>query len=488
MRVLIVHYHLKPGGVTTVIRRQFSSLESSGFDVSILVGEPPEGEPGFPYTLEPALAYDQESQSSQDGPSGHAAREGGADDPRIGAIVGAVQANLGPPADDAIIHVHNPTIQKNSACLPALSVLAARGYSLVFHVHDLAEDWRPDVYCLGDYPQPATWVCINQRDVRNLKAAGAGEVHFLPNAAFSGKAGSGGPLAGSFGTGGPDAGDATGVRPEGDLILYPVRGIRRKNLGEAVLLSLYLPAGLALGITLPPNSPRDLPYYNGWKAAAGAFHAPIRFELGLSADFDELYRQARAVVSTSVKEGFGLSFLEPLSRGKVVLGRRLSAVVDDFEESGLRFPGLYQHITVPEGFFDPDTFLYRVKQVVMAAAGVYGLEGVNLAEAIALSLTTNPDFGRLDETAQAEAISRIAADTRARDEFIAANPFLATWWEPRGGPVTSDALSPWSEDSYGARLASLYQTVKKAGGGSPPDKAALLALYLNPEGFHGVGI
>jgi hypothetical protein len=369
--------------------------------------------------------------------------------------------------------VHNPTIRKNSAFLPALSILAARGYALVLHVHDLAEDWRPDVYAPGEYPQPAVWACINQRDARNLAASGAGKVHFLPNAAF----------AGGIGSLGQDEG-----RPKGDLILYPVRGIRRKNLGEAVLLSLYLPSSLALGITLPPNNPRDLPYYNGWKAAAGAFNAPLRFELGVSADFDDLYCQARAVVSTSIKEGFGLSFLEPLSRGKPVLGRRLPAVIDDFEETGLRFPGLYSCLTVPEGFFDHETFLHRIRQVVVTAADRYGLEGGELAESIARGLASEPDFGRLDETAQAETLSRLAADSGARAEFMAANPFLETWWEPQGVPLGPEALEPWSEGCYGTRLEELYQAVKETGGGTPPDKKALLTLYLNPEGFHGVGI
>lgn len=464
MRVLIVHYHLKPGGVTTVIRRQTSALEVLGFDVRVLVGEAPEGsaaESGFPLILEPALAYDQEGQNLIP------------DDPRIDSIVAAVQSNLGPPAGDAVVHVHNPTIRKNSACLPALSILASKGYALVLHVHDLAEDWRPDVYCPGSYPQPAVWAGINRRDVRNLMAAGAQQVCFLPNAAFAGR-------PGDF------SGQSAG--PDGSLILYPVRGIRRKNLGEALLLSLYLPAGLSVGVTLPPNSPKDVPYYKGWKAAAGAFNAPMNFGLGLSSDFDELYRQSRAVVSTSIKEGFGLAFLEPLSRGKAVLGRRIPAVVDDFEESGLRFPGLYPRITVPEGFFDLDTFLNRLKQVVNAAADVYGLEGGNLAGPIARSLAVNTDFGRLDETAQAETISRIAADTGARSDFLAANSFLEVWWEPQGGPVAPEALAPWSEASYGTRLVELYQVVRETGGGAPPDKAALLALYLNPEGFHGVGI
>ena len=71
---------------------------------------------------------------------------------------------------------------------------------------------------------------------------------------------------------------------------------------------------------------------------------------------------------------------------------------------------------------------------------------------------------------------------------MTANPFLETWWEAQSEPVSPVSLEPWSEASYGSRLADLYQAVKETGGGGPPDKDSLLALYLNPESFHGVGI
>ena len=41
MRVLIVHYHLKPGGVSSVIRRQASALKGLGYEARVLVGEAP---------------------------------------------------------------------------------------------------------------------------------------------------------------------------------------------------------------------------------------------------------------------------------------------------------------------------------------------------------------------------------------------------------------------------------------------------------------
>ncbi len=148
MRVLVVHYHLKPGGVTTVIKRQMAALKARGVECSLLLGETPPGEapPGDTHNqfLEPALAYDM--------PDSPGAR-GIAEPERVDAIVRAVEtarASLG--GGDTIIHVHNPTLRKNSALLPALDTLASRNLPVLMHVHDLAEDWRPQVYSGARYP------------------------------------------------------------------------------------------------------------------------------------------------------------------------------------------------------------------------------------------------------------------------------------------------------------------------------------------------
>ncbi len=52
---------------------------------------------------------------------------------------------------------------------------------------------------------------------------------------------------------------------EKPLVLYPIRAIRRKNIGEAILLSLFFRHGQTLAVTLPPNSPSDIKSYEGWK-------------------------------------------------------------------------------------------------------------------------------------------------------------------------------------------------------------------------------
>jgi hypothetical protein len=259
---------------------------------------------------------------------------------------------------------------------------------------------------------------------------------------------------------------------------------------------MYARDGTGIGVTLPPNGRRDMPYYDFWRETAGKLGAPISFGLGLERELDAMYAESRSIVTTSVKEGFGLAYLESASRGRAILGRRLPRVIDDFEEERLSFPGLYDRLTVGPGLFDVDGFTARVRRVVEAAASAFGRReaGPSLADKIGEGLfaesRNGPDFGRLDETAQAEALRSIASSRAARAGFVEANPWLEAW-DARAAsvpPLSAAALAPWSEEACGERLREAYRRVLESGGGKAPRKDALLDAYLVPETFHGVGV
>jgi len=480
MKVLIVHYHLKPGGVTTVIRRQLHALAAKGIEAVILSGESPPGlwenESGR-LQVEPAFAYDT-GQSMQAG-AGSSCDESG----RVRDMVHAIRREVAALGDETIIHVHNPIIKKNSGLLTALSELASSGYHILMHVHDLAEDWRPEVYPQEPYPEGVRWAAINRFDVAALSGAGAGKTVFLPNPVPCP------PL--------PEHEDTRHSSQGGPgLILYPVRGIRRKNPGEAVLLSLFARKGSWIGVTLPPANPRDIPSYNSWKNTAVALGAPVRFGIGLDNSLDYWYSEARAVVTTSVKEGFGLSYLEPACRNRVTLGRRLPRVVSDFEDAGLLFPSLYSSLAVPGGTFDEKGFTGRLEATVARTMLAYGLpessSGLcrSIVDSIFGAATAGPDFGRLDEKAQEEVLSSISNDRKLRASFISINPEIEGWdgAAESSVPLSRKSMEPWSESAYGNRLVSVYAELLQEGGGSSPDRAALLQTYIRPEAFYGVGV
>jgi hypothetical protein len=474
MHALIVHYHLKPGGVTTVIRRQVSALAERGIDASLLVGEPA-AHIGASVAVEPALMYDQDG--------------GREPDPRrVRAIVSSIEREARALGRDTVIHVHNPTIRKNASMLAALSEIAESGRSVLLQVHDLAEDWRPDVYAQAPYPHGARWAAINRFDQAAIGAAiGSPQaVTFLPN-----------PVPTDTQTGGMARPGHGSDRPRGPgLVLYPVRGIRRKNLGEILLLSMFARPGASVAATLPPNKPEDMPRYAAWRSLAATLGAPARFDQGLEHGLDELYARATAVVSTSIKEGFGLSYLEPMARGRVTLGRRLGRVIVDFEDEGLSFPALYERLVVPAGLFDADAFASRATVAVNAAARNYGVpeRGEQLARAVVASVLESsgagPDFGRLDEEAQTQVLREVAGRAEGRARILAANPFLDGWDAVADSlePPPPEMLEPWSERACADRLAATYRQALDGDGYPAPDKARLLSRYLVPESFHGVGI
>jgi hypothetical protein len=245
-------------------------------------------------------------------------------------VLAAIQAKW--PSGCDVIHIHNPILNKNRDFLRILRCLAEKGQRLFLQVHDTAEDLRPQSYYAGEeYPENCHYGVINSRDYALFRGAGLREegLHRIFNIVQ--------PLPVL------PAENETGR----DLLLYAVRAIRRKNLGEALLLSCFLPEGFQVGITLPPTSPFDYPPYEEWKAFAVQKKLAAEFELGLGHSLGELVARSALMLTTSIREGFGFSFLEPWTAGRAVAGRRLDAVVSDFEEMDVDLSSLYKGIDVP---------------------------------------------------------------------------------------------------------------------------------------------
>lgn len=473
MKAVIVHYHLKPGGVATVIRRHLEACTRAGIEVFLLTGEEPPESPGVPWETVPGLAYDPPGRTI----SSDSARSRGASLARdLEAAAGRLSGG-GP----LIYHVHNPTIRKNSALCPALDILAGAGARILIQAHDFAEDWRPDMLQHElPYPAGCRWAVLNGRDYQALRDAGLSEadLELLPN-----------PL--------PSPGASVPPGSDADLVLYPVRGIPRKNLGELLLLSRWLPRGLSAAVTLPPSNPKDRPLYEFWKSRARETGARVAFEVGLSFSLDALYARTRTAVTTSVKEGFGFSFLEPLARGIPVAGRRLSSVVPDFEAAGISYPGLYAALRVPEGLFSRQAFENRLdailESVSRALSAALGYKPAWLGERMdsvrksALS-SEGADFGVLDAAAQDEILERIFRDPEAESALETANPFLKSWWEVPP-PDSCRAPDEYSPSRCEDRLVEAYgRTAAAAGSGPAPDREALVRALLVPEGFFCPGL
>ena len=437
MNIAFVHYHTKKGGVTTVIGQQINVLRDH-HQCIMIKGEPGGVDFGIPTHIVPGLGYDNISEIDFD-------------PEKIGKDILNV---IG--AENDVLHIHNPLLKKNKKLIQILRYLKDHGVKLFLHIHDFAEDGRPGAYFKDDaYPTDVHYGVINKRDLRLLKQAGLRDagLHYLPNMVS--------PLP---------YGDHEGDK---DLILYPVRGIRRKNLGEILLLSLFLPSQLKMGITLPPNSPKDVEIFSNWKAVCGRNQLPVMFNVGETTDFSKVLGRSRFIITTSIKEGFGFSYLEPWTIGKEVRGRYLEAVCPDFEEKGIIFHRLYKELLVPLASFELESFILRWQLGLGQWAELFdvSVSADEVRKYIDCRLVDHSiDFGQLDETAQSQVIEAVNSDSILKNKMMEINPWLKGFFQESDNGIAPDTsvceenrriiLNDYGPDNYRKNLLTIYKRLR----------------------------
>ena len=190
--------------------------------------------------------------------------------------------------------------------------LAEEHERLVLQLHDLAEDGRPANYpaiadFAGLYPvgQRVKYVFLNERDLGVFGSVGLAGGVVLANVVEAGSVGA-------------------GKEPEAPIVFAPVRGIRRKNLGELVFLSAIAPAGCRFAVSRAPVNAEALPIHDRWIRFAKRQGLSIEFDVvdrfepaaGAGPGFASWVEHATHIASTSVAEGFGLPFLEAAAMGE----------------------------------------------------------------------------------------------------------------------------------------------------------------------------
>jgi glycosyltransferase involved in cell wall biosynthesis len=442
-------------------------------ELLLIAGEAPERDVGFPFTLVEALSYDKPAQPPAENlaPVGVEKRA----EALALAIIRAMEERWGEAAD--IVHVHNPLIQKNHLLIPALKILLGRGIRLFLQNHDLAEDFRPDVYMGGvEYPENCHYGVINSRDYFYLHHAGLHRegLHLIPNEVSPLKA---------------------APSPKRSRYLYPVRAIRRKNIGEALLLSIFIPPGRTVAFTLPPSE-KDTAHYRRWIDFAAELGLPVEFELGLKYSLPELLGSAVCALTTSVKEGFGFSFLEPWIAGRGLMGRRIDYVCRDFEEEGLRFDGLYSSLEIPSDYIFIGGLRKKMEDTMKGVYQSFGMEAPPyLKQMITEDLgdRSSVDFGRLDEEIQESIIRVLNANRTVRCDVARVNPLLERLGDYEADEGLIEANQKAIAEKYGRErivklLLEIYRSVMDRPVKQKILKSVLLELYLDPLRLSLVGM
>lgn len=468
LRIALVHYHLRPGGVTSVVVRAVAALARHGVKVAVLTGEATAGSFPFPVVMVPGLGYGDETDGA--------------------ALADALQALAASALGGSphVWHIHNHALGKNVGLPRAVAVLAERGERLLLQLHDFAEDGRPGNYrvlreaagagevarCYPVGPR-VHYALLNQRDHDRVVRAGGPPacVHLLPN-----------PV----------------VLPESDIpppprgvVLYPTRAIRRKNIGEFLLGALLDERGRRWQTTLEPTASADQASYTRWQAVARELGLPVDFAVGVSSSrsLPELLAGAEAVFTASVAEGFGLSFLEPWLAGRPVFGRDLPGITADFKRTGLDLGLLYSRLLVPVAWVGLDEVRSTIATGLCTLRAAYGRDTGNTEVEAALAAALGSDgvdFGCLNEALQERVLRRVASDAGARAEGRLA---LAVGEPPPGLLAHNRRVvqEHYGEKMYGQRLFAMYQGLSNAaegGGLSTLQADTLLDQFLDPAHFN----
>ncbi|MCJ7540421.1 MAG: hypothetical protein MUO88_12235 [Desulfobacterales bacterium] len=460
LKIAFIHYHLKTGGVTTVLKQQVESIRDT-CDLLVLSGDPPESP--FPCDVVhiPELGYDISGRNLME-PERVAT-----------AIIEAIHLKWNNGCD--LVHVHNPTLKKNANFLKILNVLKERGLKLFLQIHDFAEDGRPlSYFAEEEYIENCHYGVINSRDYNILLKTGLKKdgLHKI------------------FNTITPFHFNTKDIILK-NHILYPIRAIRRKNIGEAILLSLFFKKSAPLVITLPPNSPADINSYENWKTFVIENDLNVIFEAGLTHEFSDLVLSSDFLITTSITEGFGFSFLEPWTAEKYLWGRILPDICQDFEQNSIRLNHLYTRLDVPMDWVDNDMLFCTWKLSIQKVSALFGatIDDISIKTAYEKATTNDViDFGLLNEPFQEKIISTVLSGSANRQKLIRLNPFLSTPGSVsnKDGLIQNNmeaVLLNYNQPKYREKLIDIYTKVIKDNVCQKIDKKILLSEFLSLNNF-----
>jgi len=485
--LIIFHYHLLRGGVTSAVLGSLAALASSGWlegrRIRLLVGRD-EGVAAFleaPFlksldvavAVHPGLDYRDDSW-----PDENRYRE---DVRRLTRWL------LEQARGETLFWLHNATLGKNplvtAAWREATEEAARRNlpFRFLYHIHDFAECGRLQnlerlarCWTTGGlsvlYPENETsaFAVLNTADENRLKAAGVPpeRVFLIPNVVRvprtpSGPQASRASIAGAL----ERFARLKGFRfdPSRPWWLLPIRMIRRKNVLEALLLEAMAPEPCQVLVTLEGESVRERPYSDAvveLAAAAGSFFTAGfgRDLVGTAFSLSDLYRASQCCVTTSLLEGFGFAFLDGPMQGCPIFGRNLPDVTEDFRVTGLPLEAFYPTLEVP---VREETR----KRLVKAASAFASRQQANLRldpeivarfrkEVDAVFTREWVDFGDLDFEAQREVLA-MAGDAGFIAELRELNPGV-----PNPAAIPSDfearAEAHFGPKAHAARLAGAF--------------------------------
>lgn len=518
-KLAVFHYHLNPGGVTSVILLGLRSLLSEGGipeieEIALISGGEEVREKPFrealvhlqPLAKERGIRLFHQSLPE----IGYAsAGEDPSADEEASLALAAKLAELFPRH---IWWIHNHHLGKNPRFTRALLHTARKRPEQVifFQIHDFPENgrlanWRhlkertpqnlypggPGVY----------YLTINERDRGILTAAGLPEerVFHLPNPVD--------PQAPPPSPGqekikplfekhfGPEF---PGYLPGRPWAIYPVRTIRRKNVLEAALGARLFPGGVNLLTTLPGHSDQEKGYSGLTEELYRDGTIPGLWGTGTwrgpeAPGFEEFAQAGDLVFSASLQEGFGYFYIDAFRWRKPLFSRKL----DILEELLPHLPGprirLYDRLWVPpeKGWILRwESHWEHQRQELDKLLGDWNPLKPDTCPFLS---SRGFDFSALTPEDQAALLRRAAGDAAFLGDIAERNAgfiqgageILEQSRHPGSLEDLDKIRDQWGMDAFRRRTAALIRTARE--GNLPPGsegrEQAVLASFLNAEGL-----
>lgn len=447
MKLVIFHYHLRPGGIRRIIELATPHLVREAphpiTRVVLATGAPADRQwhdqfarqlPGVSVEvmIEPSFNY----LSEQGGPPDRITT-------RLRRALKKLFADS--DSENCLVWAHNLGVGRNLLLSRELATACAeRDLLLVAHHHDWWFDNRwarwPEMRRFGFrrladaaravFPQPGNTlhVAINHADAAILTRHFGKSALWLPNL-----------------TEPAPPPPAVRVRSahrwlrnklshdRAPVWLLPCRSLRRKNIAEALLLTRWLRPEAWLVVTGAASSVDELPYFKALERAAHKNHWRLR--LGVLAGDEshkpsvaELLAASEAVLLTSIQEGFGLPYLEAAAAQRPLIARRLPNIAPDLDQFGFRFPQAYGEILIAPELFDWQAERARQQRRFnewLATMPAFARARVSKPPMLVNDCPCAVPFSRLTLTAQLEVLAHPAHESWAA--CLSLNPFLETW-------------------------------------------------------------
>ncbi len=440
--LLIIHYHFKKGGVTDVITAAIKAFDihKAVERITLACGNAPEKTDEIMASVGALQNISIKSKHTaalgycdvKNKPDAHASMNA-RDYEALRHFFNAYTS------EDTLWWVHNHHLGKNPFFTKMLMEhLRVSGQRCILHMHDFPEEARfanlaalkqvmPCAHC---YTAMAgtQYAVINSVDARILQTSGL-EAHYIPNIVRQNK-----PAHQPEKLTKKQALSAHAflyaIAPEAAhktedtlLFTYPVRCIRRKNALEGALITklyqAYAQTSCNYNITLRGESEQEKRYSERVHSLfeEGAVHG--FFGLGKdprnTLSLAEVCGASDVIISSSVQEGFGFSYLGAATWGSPLLARRIAVAEDSAKILTDWDAHWYSELAIPVTLLSAMQLsrLQRAYQEKIQAVRSMGLYTQQLVQALEKELhemttATAIDFSFLDLETQVHLIQNFA--------------------------------------------------------------------------------